>query len=354
MAGTPLTSASPAAAFQTEEVQIAPLRVVTKEIQPFVIKEPERLTGFSIDTWEEISLLTGLPFEFVEVSTVEEQLDALRQGDADVAIAAISMTPQREDEFDFSHPYYIAGLQILARSVPRSTIAALMAFILSIRFLVGLLAILAILVVVGHLVWLVERKVNPDFAHGYVKGIWEGIWWAAATVTTVGYGDKTVKDKRGRMLGILWMFAGLFLIANFTAFVTAEVTATRLETFAQEVDDLRQMSVAAPNGTTSSDFLSELRIPFLGVESIDVAFELLEGGVVDAIVYDAPVLQYYMANFGNDDLTLIGTPFLSEYYGIALPIDSPHKETINKALLEIRANGTHQELMNKWHLSEVN
>jgi ABC-type amino acid transport substrate-binding protein len=97
----------------------------------------------------------------------------------------------------------------------------------------------------------------------------------------------------------------------------------------------------------------ELRTPFLGVETIEVAFELLESGGVDAVVYDAPVLQYYMANFGQDDLAFIGPPFLTEYYGIALPMNSPYEETINRALLEIWANGTHQELMTKWQLSEV-
>ena len=53
-----------------------PLRVVTKEIEPFVFKEQGRFTGFSIDIWKEIALLAGLPFEFVEVESVGDQLAA--------------------------------------------------------------------------------------------------------------------------------------------------------------------------------------------------------------------------------------------------------------------------------------
>lgn len=333
--------------------QERPLRVVTKVIEPFVIKDEDRLTGFSIDMWEEISLLTDIPFEWVEVETVNEQLEAIIDGDADIAIAAISMTPEREEVLDFTHPYYLAGLQIMTSGKHQSTFASLLSFIFSSRFLIGLGTILVILIFVGHLVWLVERKVNPDFPQHYFKGIWEGMWWAAATVTTVGYGDKTVKDKLGRLIGIFWMFAGLFLIANFTAYVTAEVTASRLQTSITGIDDLPGKRVVTASNTTSAEFLREENISFQTVETIEEAYILLENDEADAIVYDEPVLQFHVANSGNPSLLLVGSPFRLEYYGIALQTESPYKEQINQALLEIRENGTYNELITKWHLWDM-
>ncbi len=196
-----------------------------------MIKDEDRLTGFSIDLWKEIAFLTGIQYEFVEVDSVNEQLDAVKTGEADAAIAAISMTPEREEELDFSYPYYLAGLQIMTTGKHVSTLTSLISFVFSSRFFIGLAVLFVILMIVGHITWLVERNNNPDFPRGYVKGIWEGLWWAAATVTTVGYGDKTVRDKWGRIIGIFWMFAGLFLMANFTAFVTAEATVTPHENF---------------------------------------------------------------------------------------------------------------------------
>jgi ABC-type amino acid transport substrate-binding protein len=349
-----LILANPSFASEPNQDQERPIRVVTKIIEPFVIKDGDRLTGFSIDLWEEIALQSGLSFEFIEVDTVNGQLDALNDGEADVAIAAISMTPQREEDYDFSYPYYLAGLQIIATGKPLSTLATLFNFILSSRFLIGLGALTLILVLIGHIVWLVERNKNPDFPQSYVKGIWEGLWWAAATVTTVGYGDKTVRDKWGRILGLIWMFAGLFLIANFTAFVTAEVTVSHLETNIASVEDLRGKNVVTLSGTTSAEYLSSLRIPFRTTTTTDAAFSLLEDGQADAMVYDAPVLHYYVATNDRSSLKLVGSPFKIEYYGIALPPGSPYEETINKTLLEIRENGTYEELLTKWHLLDTN
>jgi len=340
-------------ASEPQQDQERPIRVVTKEIEPFVIKDQERLTGFSIDLWKEMALLAGVQYEFVEVPTVHEQLDAVIEGDADVAIAAISMTAEREEDLDFSYPYYLSGLQIMTTGKPTSTLSTLLSFLFSSRFLIGLAALLVILIIVGHITWLVERKDNPDFPTSYLSGIWEGLWWAAATVTTVGYGDKTVKDKWGRLLGIFWMFAGLFLIANFTAFVTAEATVSRLETSISGIEDLPGKMVVTVSGTTSAEYLREQRITFRGVETIEEAYDLLENEEADAIVYDAPVLQYYAATSGNPSLQVVGSPFNSEFYGIALPADSPHKEQLNKALLEIIENGTFEELTTKWHLSDL-
>jgi ABC-type amino acid transport substrate-binding protein len=340
-------------ASEPKQSQERPLRVVTKQIEPFVIKDQDRLTGFSIDLWKEIALLANIPFEFVEVETVTEQLQAVRNGEADVAIAAISMTPEREEFLDFTYPYYLAGLQIMTKGKLQTTLATMVAFLFSSRFLLGLGMLLFILIFVGHLVWIVERQINPDFPRSYVKGIWEGLWWAAATVTTVGYGDKTVKDKFGRLIGIFWMFAGLFLIANFTAFVTAEVTASRLETTISGIDDLPGKAIVTVSDTTSAQYLREQRLTFRSVETIDEAYELLENETVEALVYDAPVLQYHAATSQNSSLQLVGSPFQAEFYGIALADNSPYKETLNKALLELRVNGTFAELIAKWHLSDI-
>lgn len=246
-----------------------PLRVVTKPVEPFVIGDQNQLTGFSIELWEELARLADISYEYVLVDTVDEQLDAVASNRADAAIAAISMTPEREEAVDFSHPYFRSGLQIMIRSEPLGPLGALLAFLLSARFLVATVTLLLILVLVGHLVWFVERKNNPDFPRRYWPGIWEGLWWSAVTVTTVGYGDKTVRGCLGRLLGMFWMLAGIFILANFTAFVTAEVAASRLATPINGPEDLPGKRVVTAAETTAAAYLRDQGIPFRQVEVID-------------------------------------------------------------------------------------
>jgi polar amino acid transport system substrate-binding protein len=112
-----------------------PLRVVTREIEPFVVKEGDRLTGFSIDLWKEIALLIDQPFEFIEVDSVGEQLAAVENGEADVGIAAISITAEREEVLDFSHAYYRSGLQVMTIAGGRTRVITVLANLLTSRVL---------------------------------------------------------------------------------------------------------------------------------------------------------------------------------------------------------------------------
>src|SRR6266403_6377821 len=89
------------------------IRVVTKPVQPFSFTENGKLMGFSIDLWEAVAKEAGFQFEVRNVETVPQMLDGLKNRQADVAIAAISITAERHAFMDFSQPYYDSGLQIL-------------------------------------------------------------------------------------------------------------------------------------------------------------------------------------------------------------------------------------------------
>jgi voltage-gated potassium channel len=65
------------------------------------------------------------------------------------------------------------------------------------------------------------RVLDPD-EYG---SIWEGIWWAMQTVTTVGYGDVTPENVAGRFVAGAVMLAGVALVAIVTAAVTSSFVA---------------------------------------------------------------------------------------------------------------------------------
>ncbi len=100
------------------------------------------------------------------------------------------------------------------------------------RLRTTLLAAAIIVVVFGLLV----AGVDPN-----VKSPWDGIWWALATVSTVGYGDVVPTSALGRLLGagLVVLGLGMFAVitANFLALILKrEVCNVHKEE--QEVEDI--------------------------------------------------------------------------------------------------------------------
>ena len=55
--------------------------------------------------------------------------------------------------------------------------------------------------------------------------VWLGMWWALATVTTVGYGDVVPQDPVGRVVASFLLLGGLALISVLTATITSGFVA---------------------------------------------------------------------------------------------------------------------------------
>jgi polar amino acid transport system substrate-binding protein len=323
----------------------SPLIVATKPLPPFVIKEGDSFVGFSIELWDAIANELGLSYEFYEVQTVTDQLQAVQNGEADVAIAGITITEQREEVVDFTYPYFDSGLQIMVREQESSPLVNTLRAILSPGFIQYVFVFLLLIVVTAHIFWLFERR-HPDFPRSYRAGITQVLWWT--TVTVFSHDDKVPDTRSGRLIAVLWMFAGIFLIANLTATLSAGATVRQLRSDIRSIADLRRQRVATAAGTTSANFLQANGVPFIDVPVIDDAYDLLLNDRVDAVVYDAPVLQYYILTSGDSNLQLVGQTFETEKYGIALPTGSPYREPINRATLKLLEDGTYQQLYTRW------
>jgi len=85
------------------------IRVATMPLEPFVIVEDDRLTGFSVDLWNAVAEQLHVQYEWVKVESVQELLAAVQSGKADVGIAGISMTREREQVVDFTLPVFKRG-----------------------------------------------------------------------------------------------------------------------------------------------------------------------------------------------------------------------------------------------------
>ncbi len=64
---------------------------------------------------------------------------------------------------------------------------------------------------------------------------WDGVWWAATTMSTVGYGDVYPTTTAGRILAIAVMLVGIGFIATLTGSLAQRFVATDVRAIEAEV-----------------------------------------------------------------------------------------------------------------------
>jgi polar amino acid transport system substrate-binding protein len=329
------------------------IRVVTKPVEPFSFTQNGKLVGFSIDLWEAVAKEAGLEFEIQNTETVPQMLELLKTKQADVAIAAISITAERHAMMDFSQPYYDSGLQILVAgniAANRGNFAANMARqFLNWNTLRVLGSVLLVMFLVSHLVWWFERRRNAEmYPEPYAPGVWESFWWTISMLCTGGCEAKGPMGIPARLIAILWMVVSIVLIAYFTAAVTTEMTVKSLTGDLSGPGDLPGVKVGTVAGSTAETWLRNDKAKVSPYPDVASAIAVLNSGELKAVVYDAPVLRYYLSKKVGTRLRLVGPTFEKQFYGIALQQDSPLRLPINRALLALNERGFMDELQKKW------
>lgn len=82
---------------------------------PFMFEEDGEWTGFEIELWEAIAEENDWEYEY-DTMNFSGIISALQTGRVDGAIAAITITSDREETMDFSHAYYDSGLMLMVRA----------------------------------------------------------------------------------------------------------------------------------------------------------------------------------------------------------------------------------------------
>ena len=87
--------------------------------------------------------------------------------------------------------------------------------------LILFLAACGVLLYVAALgIFLFERRVQPEV----YRSVFDAMWWAVATLTTVGYGDMVPRTTGGRIFTTLILFVGLGIIAVPAGLIASAMT----------------------------------------------------------------------------------------------------------------------------------
>lgn len=313
------------------------LRVVTNIAPPFNYQTDDGAwDGLTIALLERIAERVGFEYD-IERRTIPEMVDLLESGEADIAVAALTVTPERERRVDFCHPYLVSGLGIgvPADSARGGMVLGVVRALFSTQFLGVLIALSLLLFVVGGIVWFFERKKNEAMFGGpTVDGLAKGFWFSAVSMTTVGYGDKAPTTVPGRLVALVWMFASVIIISSFTAAIASSLTVDQLGTSIRGPEDLAGKRVAVVEGSTSERFVAMRGVRPVPFPDAVVAAHAVADGQADAIVLDRPILGYLATTVLNDSLLVIPGTFERQDYAFAVAPGSGIRQAINQAVLD--------------------
>ena len=331
-----------------------PPRVVTistYDIEPFVMTEDGVKSGFTIDLLDEIAKRTGWTYDYVEGKNVKGILADVAAKRADAAAAAISITADRADVVDFSQPILNAGLQIVvpAGAIERSQpgLSDFLKLLFSKTMAVWLLAAFALTVIPAHIIWLLERRhADSMVSKSYFPGIFQAFGWGLGMLAAAP--DDAPRHWQTRTLGVLWAFVSIIFVAYYTATLTANLTVEKFDSQIGSPTDLVGRTVCTIADTTAATYLNEIGVNFTGAPRLEDCYAGLKKGDYEAVVTDAPLLQYYVAHDGAGVAEIASPIFHNEDYGIAFPLGSDLRKQVDEALLSIRETGDYELIKSTW------
>lgn len=113
--------------------------------------------------------------------------------------------------------------------------------------------------------------------------------------------------------------------------------------------------VVCQGGTTGDEWIGEnlpdaVRVP---VDDVTAALAGVQTGRYQAMVVDLPVASYMLSQ-SFSDLEIVKEIPTGEQYGIAVSKDNPElTQAVNKALEDMKSDGTMKEIETKWFGSEI-
>lgn len=329
-----------------------PLIIGVYDDPPFVIAADDRTwDGLSVQLWREIAEELNIDYEFRSVLR-NEQLPGILDGTIDIAINTIA-SGESEAQIDYSQIYHTTELGAAERreQTPVDVIRA----VISPQFLSTALWIVVLLVIVGALIWLLEGRHNAElYGEKPHHGVWTGFWWAAVTMSTIGYGDVVPKSTAGRALALIWMLIAMVITASLTATITTTLTLTSGFQPVAFPEGLQGIPIGAVDTSLGAQLLDEEGIDYQSYATATDAMQALRDREIDVFVDNIASLRYVrnQAIGPLQDINIQSTGRLPQLYAFALPQDSPLREPINRLILKRMNNAQWHDVLSRYMPNE--
>lgn len=318
----------------------APIRAAVFGDEPFVMRGTDgTYTGFAIDLWDMIGTRLGRRTELVPFTDFNAMLAAVKSGTVDVAVVDLFVTSDRAQVMDFTQPIADGGLRIMVHERRQNTLGRLVHGMWHGGHLVvlgwGLLAAIALSIPVV----MVLRRVDPAFTPHWHEGFAEAFYHVMSVAMTGKTSYKSATGWLSRIFAAIWMVFGVTTVAYVTSSLSSVMTTNALHQEIHGTTDLVGKAVGVITGTVGERYASEHHLDVHPYNGLDGAVNDLVAQRIDAIVFNAPELEYYDTKHPELPITEVGPVFERLNCAFALPLGSPLRRQADIELLRLQESG---------------
>ncbi|KAM4827929.1 glutamate receptor ionotropic, kainate 4 isoform 3-T3 [Thomomys bottae] len=290
---------------------------------------------------------------------------------ADLAVAGLTITAEREKVIDFSKPFMTLGISILYR-VHMGRRPGYFSFLDPFSPGVWLFMLLAYLAV-SCVLFLVARLTPYEWysPHPCAQGrcnllvnqysLGNSLWFPVGGFMQQGSTIAPRALSTRCVSGVWWAFT-LIIISSYTANLAAFLTVQRMDVPIESVDDLADQTAieyGTIHGGSSMTFFQNSRYQtyqrmwnYMYSKQPSVFVKSTEEGIARvlnsnyAFLLESTMNEYHRQR--NCNLTQIGDLLDTKGYGIGMPVGSVFRDEFDLAILQLQENNRLEILKRKW------
>lgn len=326
------------------------LKVGIFDRPPLAIKDQDgHWTGLGVALWEKIAHDLKISFDYVEVSS-EDAISLLAKGEVDLLVGEVGVSADREKIIDFTQPYLISSTAVaMSRHAQGPVWEDVLKELGQHGVWKVILIMLGTLIFFSLVLWYLERGVQKGHFGGKpIHGFGSAIWFAAVTMTTVGYGDKTPQTPLGRTLAFLWMFLGLLLVSAFTGAVASSLTLSGIHAKVNRLSDLIQYRNGVLEGSLGQEILGGLGVPTEQFTSVEAGLKALQSNQISAFIANDATLRYLNQHEFGAQFDVIPLPATHVTFAMAVRPGLPLLQDINVDLIKTTSRAKWQLEIDSW------
>ncbi len=317
----------------------APFRVGVFNMPPFAFRSGGgQWSGLAVTLLQHIANASGLRYSLTEFQNMDEVMKAVENNTIDFAAIAVDPTPEFELTMNFTNAFELSGTSIAITKHSHLPLLNLVESIWQsiIPHFVGV--VLFTLIIFGVIVGLIERKKNTSqFGGGFWSTIGEGVWWSSATISTVGYGDRVPKTKRGRLVGGLWMLIAFALTSLLAGLLSSILTVARINSEIHTPNDLFRLKCGAVLNSAAFVDGANMKYDMTPYASMDDCLRALDRKQISAVLGESVRLSWLMNQPQWKNLIMIPNPIVRLYsaFPVSSEVDPQTLDILNYHLLKI-------------------